>query len=117
MSDETICRAREIIQSSIDSHESWAAYRRRQGRDNPEYGDLEHHETCLREYAEVLSILAALEAENKRLRAEVNAARRLDDEIRRYANTHTLATVLTLAVDEYRQVREAVEAAKEIDRA
>jgi len=56
-----VSRAKEIIQSSIDSHESWASYRRKQGPDNPEYGDLEHHETCLREYAEVMEVLACLE--------------------------------------------------------
>lgn len=56
-----VLRAKEIIQSSMDSHESWAAYRRKQGPDNPEYGDLEHHETCLREYAEVMEVLACLE--------------------------------------------------------
>ena len=66
ISAERLQRAKEIIQSSIDSHETWAAYRRKQGPENPEYGDLEHHETCLREYAEVMVLLEELEKENRR---------------------------------------------------
>jgi hypothetical protein len=60
-----VARAKAIIQSSIDSHVSWAAYRRKQGKDNPEYGDLEHHETCLREYAEVMVTLDSVAASTR----------------------------------------------------
>lgn len=56
-----LLRAKSIIQSSIDSHVSWRDYRARQGKDNPEYGDIEHHTQCLREYAEVMAVLDKVE--------------------------------------------------------
>jgi len=58
---EEVNRAKTIIQDSIDSHVTWAKYRKMQGHEHPEYGDLEHHEKCLKEYAKVMAVLTTVE--------------------------------------------------------
>ena len=67
---DEVRRAQAIIQDSIDSHVTWRDYRAKQGKDNPEYGDIHHHVQCLKEYAEVMAVLdkvaAATQAEGSK---------------------------------------------------
>ncbi len=62
------------IEHSIQSHEEWAAYRRRGGHDDSHNGDLAHHERCLVDYAQVIGVLRASGEAARAARAALEGA-------------------------------------------
>lgn len=51
-------RAIAIVEDSRQTHVNWAKWRRRGGKGDDGAGDLEHHETAIRDYDHVLAVLA-----------------------------------------------------------